>query len=144
MSSLIIFYLHFREHSATKQNRISLELLLWSFFIFLKTLLLSMCCAVLSRSVMSYSLWPHGVQFPGFFVHEDSPGKNTEILLQGIFPRQGLNPGLPHCRQILYQLSYQGSSFIEYNWYFKKWYTKRLGIFNSNNFISVLLPLNSS
>ena len=27
-------------------------------------------------------------------------------LLQGIFPTQGLNPGLPHCRRILYQLSY--------------------------------------
>ena len=32
-------------------------------------------------------------------------------LLQGIFPTQGLNPDLPHCRQILYQLSYQGSPF---------------------------------
>ena len=30
-------------------------------------------------------------------------------LLQGIFLTQGSNPGLPHCRQILYQLSYQGS-----------------------------------
>ena len=30
-------------------------------------------------------------------------------LLQGIFPTQGLNPGLPHCRWILYQLSHQGS-----------------------------------
>ena len=30
-------------------------------------------------------------------------------LLQGIFPIQGSKPGLPHCRQILYQLSYQGS-----------------------------------
>ena len=30
-------------------------------------------------------------------------------LLQGIFPTQGTNPGLPHCRQILYQLSPQGS-----------------------------------
>ena len=30
-------------------------------------------------------------------------------LLQGIFPTQGSNPGLPHCRQILYQLSHQGS-----------------------------------
>ena len=30
-------------------------------------------------------------------------------LLQGIFPTQGLNPGLPHCRQILYQLSHRGS-----------------------------------
>ena len=33
-------------------------------------------------------------------------------LLQGIFPTQGLNPGLPHCRRILYQLSHKGSSRI--------------------------------
>ena len=32
-------------------------------------------------------------------------------LLQGIFPNQESNPGLPHCRQILYQLSYQGSPY---------------------------------
>ena len=32
-------------------------------------------------------------------------------LLQGIFPTQGLNPGIPHCRQILYQVSYQGSPY---------------------------------
>ena len=41
----------------------------------------------------------------------DSPGKNTGVgchfLLQGIFPTQGSNPGLPHCRQILYHLSHQ-------------------------------------
>ena len=40
----------------------------------------------------------------------DSPGKNTGVgchfLLQGIFPTQGLNLGLLHCRQILDQLSY--------------------------------------
>ena len=30
-------------------------------------------------------------------------------LLQGIFPTQGLNPGFPHCRWILYQLSHKGS-----------------------------------
>ena len=33
-------------------------------------------------------------------------------LLQGIFPTQGLNPGLSHYRQILYQLSYKGSPRI--------------------------------
>ena len=47
-----------------------------------------------------YSLW-------------DSPGQNPGVgscsLLQGIFPTQGLNPGLPHCRRSLYQLSHQGS-----------------------------------
>ena len=43
----------------------------------------------------------------------DSPGQNTGVgscsLLPGIFPTQGLNPGLWHCRWILYQLSHQGS-----------------------------------
>ena len=43
----------------------------------------------------------------------NSPGQNSSVgshsLLQGIFPTQGSNPGLPHCRQILYQLSHQGS-----------------------------------
>ena len=32
-------------------------------------------------------------------------------LLQGIFPTQGSNPGLPHCRRILYQLSYLNAEF---------------------------------
>ena len=44
------------------------------------------------------------------------PGQNTEVgslsLLQGIFPIQGLNPGFPHCRRILYQLSHKGSPRI--------------------------------
>ena len=43
----------------------------------------------------------------------NSPGQNAGVvrlsLLQGIFPSQGWNPGLPHFRRILYQLSYQGS-----------------------------------
>ena len=36
-------------------------------------------------------------------------GLSCHALLQGIFPTQGSNPGLPHCRQILYHLSHQGS-----------------------------------
>ena len=66
---------------------------------------------VKSRSVMSDSLRPHGLYSPW-----NSTGQNTGVgslsLLQGIFPTQGLNPGLPHCRRILYQLSYQGSFLI--------------------------------
>ena len=46
----------------------------------------------------------------------DSPGQNTGVgslsLLQGIFPTQGSNPGLLHCRQILYQLSKKGSPLL--------------------------------
>ena len=42
--------------------------------------------------------------------------KNTVVdgcsLLQGIFPTQEWNPGLPYCRQILYSLSHQGSLYI--------------------------------
>jgi len=34
-------------------------------------------------------------------------------LLQGIFPTQGSNPGLPYCRQILYQLSHTGSPLFQ-------------------------------
>ena len=41
-----------------------------------------------------------------------NPGVGSLSLLQGIFPTQGLNPGLPHCRLILYQLSHQGSPRI--------------------------------
>ena len=58
-----------------------------------------------SHSVMSDSLWPHGLYSPW-----DSPGQNTGVgslcLLQGIFPTQRSNSGLPHCRQILYQLGH--------------------------------------
>ena len=58
-------------------------------------------------SVMSSSLRPHGLYSPW-----NSSGQNTGVgslsLLQGIFPTQGSNPGLLHCRWILYQLSYQG------------------------------------
>jgi len=43
----------------------------------------------------------------------DFPGKSAGVdchfLLQGIFPTQESNPGLPHCRQMLYRLSHQGS-----------------------------------
>ena len=64
-------------------------------------------CESESGSVMSDSLRSHGLYSPW-----NSPGQNTGVgsysLLQGIFPTQGSNPHLLHCRQILYQLSYKG------------------------------------
>ena len=58
-------------------------------------------------------LGPHGLQHARLLCPWDSPGKNTgagcHFLLQGIFPTQESNPGLLHCRQILYPLSYEGS-----------------------------------
>ena len=64
-----------------------------------------------SHSVMYDSLRPHGLYSPW-----NSPGQNIGVrslsCLQGVFPTQGSNPGLPYCRQILYQLSHKGSSRI--------------------------------
>ena len=65
-----------------------------------------------SHSVMSNFLWPHWLYSPW-----NSLGQNTGMgsfsRLQRTFPTQGSNPGLPHCRWILYQLSHKGSpSFL--------------------------------
>ena len=64
-----------------------------------------------SCSVVSDSLWPHRLQPSRLLCSWNSPGQNTGVgsrsLLQGIFPTQGLNPGLLHCRQIHYHLSHQ-------------------------------------
>ena len=70
--------------------------------------LLILTVKVESCSVVSDSLRPHELYSPW-----NSPGQNTGVsslsLLQRIFSTQGSNPGLPHCRWILYQLSYKGS-----------------------------------
>ena len=64
-----------------------------------------------SRSVMSDSLWPHGLYSPW-----NSPGQNTGVdsllLLQGISPTQGSNPGLLNCRRTFYHQSHKGSPRI--------------------------------
>ena len=63
--------------------------------------------------VVSDSLQPHGLYPASLLCPWDFPGKNTGVgchfLLQGIFPTEGSNLGLLHCRRILYQLSHQGS-----------------------------------
>ena len=67
-------------------------------------ILLKWQCESASCSVVSDSATPEIVahQAPHPW---DSAGKDTGVgchVLQGIFPTQGLNSGLPHCRQILY------------------------------------------
>ena len=60
------------------------------------------------KDTVSNSLWPHEL-----YSLWNSSGQNTGegslSLLQVIFPIQGLNPSLPHCRWILYHLSHKGS-----------------------------------
>ena len=64
-----------------------------------------------SRSVVFDSLQPHGLYSPW-----NSPSQKIGVcslfIFQRIFPTQGLNPGLQHCRRICYQLSHKGSPRI--------------------------------
>ena len=72
-------------------------------------LVLTLCCASSCPTLRN----PVGCFPPGSSAHGDSPGQNTGLgchaLPQGIFPTQGSNPDLRHCRQVLYRLSHQGS-----------------------------------
>ena len=65
-----------------------------------------------SHLVVPDSLQSHGLQPTRLLCPWDFPSKDTGVdchfLLQGIFPTQGSNPGLPHCWRILYQLSHRG------------------------------------
>ena len=83
----------------------------------LRSLSLDLC---VSHSVVSNSLQPRGVKPTRLLCPWDSPGKNIgagcHALLQGIFPTQQSNPGLPHCRQILYRLSHQESPGNPLKW----------------------------
>ena len=85
-----------------------------SSFTFIKRLFSSSLLSAISewsRSVVSNSLQPQEL-----YSSWNSPGQNNGVgglyLFQGIFPTQGSNPGLPHCRCTLYQLSHKGSPRI--------------------------------
>ena len=104
-------WLHFRFEDTT-------SLTSWSYSVGSDRLIKNACERVLwvvvlsgSLSVVSDSLRPHGPHSAW-----DSPGQNTGVgslsLLQGIFPAQRSNPGLLHCRWILYKLSHKGSPFV--------------------------------
>ena len=67
-----------------------------------------------SLLIVANSLWPH--VHVTIYSPWSSLGRHTGMgrcsLLQAIFPTQGLNPGLPHCRWILYKVNHQGSPRI--------------------------------
>ena len=76
---------------------------------FYKKILKSLSCIQLFATP-----WPVAYQAS---LSMDSPGKNIgvgcRVLLQGIFPTQGLNPGILHCRQMFYPLSHQGLNIFK-------------------------------
>ena len=69
----------------------------------------SSCCLVTQSCLTLCD--PMDCSPSGTSIHGDSPGKKTGVgyhsLLQGISPNQGSNPGLPHCRWIVYRPSHQ-------------------------------------
>ena len=73
----------------------------------------SLCCVLCLVTPLCPTLCdPMDCSTPGFSVYRDSPGKNTGVGIHfptpGVFPTQGSNPGLLHCRQILYQTELPG------------------------------------
>ena len=104
------------------------------FFIFPET------TGSVSCSVMSDSLRPHGLWPTRFLCPWDSPGKNTGVschfLLQGIFPNQGPNPHLLHCRCMHYHLSHRDSEerqcFLELVVFWVTFHCKELHMFQGH------------
>ena len=99
-------------------------------FIFYWRIIATEVCCFLSKFNMNqpcewvkclshvWLLQPMDCSLTRFLRPWDFPGKNTGVgchfLLQEIFPTQGLKPGLPHCRQMLYHLSHQGKSIYSF------------------------------
>ena len=102
----------------------------------------------LGRKVVQYWKWkPFScVQLfviPWIYSPWHSPGQNTGVgsrsFLQGIFPTQGSNPGLLHCRQVLYQLSYQGSPTLSPDIkHFLNSILKILDLLTQENLVSII------
>ena len=86
---------------------------------------------MVAKSFMSNSLWPYGLSPARLLCPWDSSGKNTRVdchfLIQGIFSTQGSNPGLLHCRQILYLLHHEGSPNQLYSNIQNKKFLKKTG-----------------
>ena len=83
----------------------------WAIFSLVTQLCLTLCGSmdsVMSNSLRLHALQPTRLLFPWDYRDKNS-GVNCHFLLQGVFLTQGLNPGLLHCRQILYCMSHQGS-----------------------------------
>ena len=92
---------------------------------------------------MSDSLRPRGLQPTRLLGPWDFPGKSTEVgfhfLLQGIFPTQGSNPGLPHCRQTLLPSDLPGKPHMYVCYTYKNIFFIRLfSIIGDYNILSIV------
>ena len=82
-------------------------------YIIHKSICVLLCCAQsLSHVLLFVTLWTVASQAPLSMGIVQARILECHALLEGIFPTQGSNPSLPHCRWILYHLSHQGSPRI--------------------------------
>ena len=122
-----------------------LVLLIFFFLCLIFVSLINLCLDVFlfeseSGSVMSDSLWPHGL-----YSAWNSLGQNTRAgslsLPQGFFPTQGSNPGILHCGWILYQPSHypiwHSLGFLDLGGYF---FSHTREVFNCNLLKYFLIP----
>ena len=86
-----------------KAKKKKLKRVTWNMFPWSLKVKFTQSCPTFCDSHGLYSPW----NFPG-----QNTGVGSRSLLQGIFLTQGSNPGLPHCKQILYQMNHQGSSDV--------------------------------
>ena len=116
---LAVDFAQIHERKSLPLAAITLKMYVFFFFFLVKIpfllpfLLIQLTC-VKSLQLCPTLCDPMGCSPPGFSVYGDSPGKNTGVdchaFLQGIFPTQGSNLGLPHFRRVFfYHLSHQGS-----------------------------------
>ena len=102
------FLHHLDEDIEAQREHCSVHIFILQFWVYTIDYVLSSLYHIhgVSRSVMSNSLQPHGLQLARLLYPWNSPGKNTRVsshsLLQGIFPTQGSNLCLLNCRQILH------------------------------------------
>ena len=114
-----------------------LQMARFQWFRWLSNVSLYIYCAVLCLVIQLCPILCDTVDCspPGSSVHVNSPDKNTGVdycaLLQGIFPTQESNWGLLHCRQILYQLSYQEVLYIYYIFFIHSSVHGHLGCFHN-------------
>ena len=115
LHTFLCVYTHVRE----RENDLHVDSeweLLFSLFTFASALFLHSICSVVLVTQLCLTLsTPMDSSVPGSSVHGILEAKILEWVpfpSPGTFWTKGLNPGLPHCRQILYHLSHQGSPCI--------------------------------
>ena len=105
----------FSKRSSRSRDRTGVSWIAGRFFTVWATTSLKVKVKSLSHIRLFATPWTVAYQAsPSMAFSRQEYWSGYHFLLQAIFPMQGLNPGLPHCRQTLYRLSHQGTHFFDH------------------------------